>query len=312
MIKEGERQVKVTAVQLGERGENKEINLANMLSKLDEAAQEKPDFIVFDELATTPYFNVVRDPKYFEWAEPVPGPTTEAVAEKARRYECCVLVPLFERGSIEGIYYNSVAVIGPDGELIQGELNDGSRRKTYSKIHIPEIHVPTAKIDEKFYFKSGEGIPIFRTPKATIGVLICFDRRFPEGWRSLALQGAEIAFLPADVPAWVPSDLPEGEAAAKAAASSGEMFLNELRTRALENMFFVVACNKGSFETFAGVKTLFFGMSCIINPSGGLIAQAPANEPAIISATLDLDEVIRTRRALQLYKDRKPEVYVLD
>lgn len=310
MAAEEKREVKVTAVQLGERSEDKEKNVANILAKIEEVAPEKPDFIVFDELATTPYFPVVRDPKYFEWAEKVPGPTSEAVAEKAKKYECCILLPLFEKGPMEGIYYNSVAVIGPDGEIIEGELKDGSRRKTFSKIHIPEIHVPTIKVDEKFYFKSGEGIPVFKTPKATIGVLVCYDRRFPEPWRTLALQGAEIAFLPGDVPAWVPSDQPEAEAAAKAAASSFDMFSSELRTHALENMFFVVACNKGAFESLANVKTLFIGMSCIINPSGGVIVQAPANEPATVSANIDLEEVGKTRRALPLFKDRKPEVYL--
>lgn len=309
MEEEKKREVKVTAIQLGARTENIKENVATLLRQIDKASQEKPDFIFFDELSTTPYMPVVRDPKYFELAEPVPGPTTEAVAEKAKKYECCILLPLFEKGAIEGIYYNSVVVIGPNGKLIEGELPNGKTRKTFSKIHIPEIHVPTLQVDEKFYFKSGEGIPIFRTPKATIGTLICYDRRFPEGWRTLALQGAEIAFLPADVPAWVPSDQPE--AAAKAAATSGDMFISELRTRALENLFYLAACNKGCFELFAGVKTLFFGMSCIINPSGGVIAQAPANEPAILSATIDLEVVWKTRRALPLYKDRKPEVYVL-
>jgi predicted amidohydrolase len=312
VTKAATREVKVTAVQSGERCEDKEKNVANMLAKIDEAAQDKPDFIVFPELSTTPYFGIDRDPRYFEWAEPVPGPATEAVAEKAKEYECCILVPLFEKGPIEGVYYNSVAVLGPDGALIEGELKSGGKRKTFSKVHVPEVQVETLRVDEKFYFRSGEGIPIFKTPKATIGILVCFDRRFPEAWRSLALQGAEIAFLPANVPAWVPTDLPETEAVAKAAASSGEMFTSELRTRALENLFFVVAANIGAYETLAGVKSLFFGMSCVINPSGGVIAQAPANEPAIISATLDLDEVTRTRRALPLYKDRKPEVYVVD
>lgn len=309
MGKEKRRQVKVTALQLGACTEDKERNVEDLLSKIDEAGKDKPDFIVLNELSTTPYFCIIRDSRYFEWAEPVPGPTTDAVAEKAKRYECCILLPLFERGPIEGIYYNSVAVIGPNGKLIEGELPTGEKRRTFSKVHIPEIDAPTLKTDEKFYFKSGEAIPIFRTPKATIGVLVCYDRRFPEAWRTLALQGAEIVFLAADVPAWVPTD--KQGAAAEAAASSGDMFTSELRTRALENMFFIVASNKGSFETFRGVKSLFFGMSCVINPSGGVVAQAPPSEPAILSATIDLDEVGSTRRVLQLYKDRKPEVYLI-
>src|SRR3989304_8029526 len=155
-MEERKREVKITALQLGARTENIRENVATLLSQIDKAAREKPDFIFFDELSTTPYMPVVRDPKYFEWAEPVPGPTTEAVAEKAQKYECCILVPLFEKGAMEGIYYNSVAVIGPNGKLIEGELRNGSRRRTFSKIHIPEVHVPTLQVDEKFYFRSGE------------------------------------------------------------------------------------------------------------------------------------------------------------
>lgn len=306
---ERKREVKVTAIQLGARTEDKEQNVEKILSKIDEAGKGNPDFIVLDELSTTPYFCITRDPRYFEWAEPVPGPTTDAVAEKAKRYGCCILLPLFEKGPMDGIYYNSVAVIGPDGRLIEGELPAEGTRRTYSKAHLPEIESPTLKTDEKFFFKPGEGIPVFRTPKAVIGVLICFERRVPEVWRTLALQGAEIAFLPANVPAWVPTDQPG--AAAKAAASSGDMFTCELRAAASANAFFVVGCNKGGFETSSSKETLFFGMSCIINPSGAVITQALANEPSIISATINLEEVGRTRRVLRLYKDRRPELYLL-
>lgn len=306
---ERKREVKVTAIQLEPRTENKEQNIEKILSKIDEAGKDNPDFIVFDELSTTPYFPIDRNLKYFDWAEPVPGPTTDAVAEKAEKYGCCILVSLFEKGPLDGIYYNSVVVIGPDGKIIEGELPRGGTRRTYSKVHLAEIESPTLKVDERFFFKSGEGIPVFRTPKSVIGVLICFERRVPEAWRTLALQGAEIAFLPADVPAWVPTDQPG--AAAKAAASSGDMFTSELRAAASANMFFVVSCNRAGFEPLGGKKSLFFGMSCVVNPSGGVITQAPANEPAVISATIDLEEVGRTRRVLRLYKDRKPELYLL-
>jgi len=306
---EKERKVTVAAIQMGARTEDKEENVSEILKKIDEAGKLNPDFIVLDELSTTPYFCIDRDPKYFKWAEPVPGPTTDVVGEKARKYGCCILLPLFEKGPIEGIYYNSVAVIGPDGKVIEGELFSGEKRQTYSKVHLPELQLPTVKLDEKFFFKGGEGIAIFRTPKAVIGVLICYEKRFPEAWRTLALQGAEIAFLPANIPAWVPSDQPG--AAEKSVASSGDIFHSELRAEASANIFYVVACNKGCIESFAGTKTLFIGMSCIVNPSGGVLVQASANEPAIISATIDLEEVRRTRNILQIYKDRRPELYVL-
>ena len=305
MAAEKQRLVKIAVVQRGPAVENREANLKTLLRLIDEAAQGNPDFLVLNELSTTPYFCAVQEARYFDWAEPIPGPSTQAVAQKAREHRCCIIFPLFERGALEGLYYNSAVVFGPDGQLIPGVMPDGTRVNRFAKVHIPQIEVvkPEGKlrIDETYYFSGGPGFPIFQTPKATIGVLICYDRRFPESWRSLALQGAEVVFLPSDCPALFP----------ERGAASEEMFVAELQAMALQNELWVVAANMGGHETCAAITTQFYGRSCVIHPSGAVVAQAPSTEPALLTATIDLEENNRMRRFIPLFRDRRPGLYGL-
>jgi N-carbamoylputrescine amidase len=190
-----------------------------------------------------------------------------------------------------------VAVIGPDGGLIEGEMPDGTRVHRFAKVHLAQT--PRTGVDETFFFQGGPGFPLFSTPKAKVGVLVCYDRRFPEGWRALALQGAEVVFMVADVPAWAPSS----------EATAEEMFLIELRTRALENLFFVVAANKVGVEAVGDKKTRFFGRSCVLGPTGAVLAEASSSEPALLQVSIDLEEVKRARTTLPYFTGRKPEAY---
>ncbi len=300
-----QRPVTITLVQGGPVTENKEKTIEANLKLVDQAADERPDFICFDELFSTPYFCAVRDPKYFDWAEPIPGPTTEAFAEKAKKYECCILVPMFEKSGTDE-YYDSVAVIGPDGELIQGVLPDGTRVPRYAKVQVHSAEIPSPSggvicLYEAFYFKAGPGIAVFDTPKARIGICLCLERYFPEIWRVIGLQGAEIAFMPSGSPLYV---MAKG-------ATTEAMFTALMQVRALENQFWVAAVNKGGQEEWSGKKTLFYGRSCIVHPSGEVIARGPSSKPAVLTATIDLQAVAAARKMLPLWEYRRPEVYKL-
>lgn len=294
-----EQKVKVTAIQMMTESESKEANLKKILDLIEEAAKKQPDLIVLPELCTTHYWCTKKDYCYFDWAETVQGPTVKAIGERAKRHCCSVVVPFFEKGSVEGEYYNSAVVIGPDGNLIQGVLQNGTKVKCYRKVHLPTLERPPVHLDEKFYFRPGSGFPVFVTPKAVIGILICWDRCFPEGWRVLALQGAEIIFMSSALLSWTPGE----------GVSREEQFLSEMRTRALENQVFVVGCNKCGTESFTGTEIRFFGKSCIINPYGSVLSLAPSTEPTQLQETLDLEKIKEARLTLPFYHDRRPELY---
>jgi N-carbamoylputrescine amidase len=144
--------------------------------------------------------------------------------------------------------------------------------------------------DEKFYFRPGDGFPIFSTSLGRIGLLICYDRWYPEAWRVLALQGAELVLVPN--------------------ASEGyvhDMFVPLMRTSAAQNVLFAVGVNRAGT-----VDTHSTGRTGIAGPLGPTLAEPPAAEPdAIVTATLDLEEVSRDRQRLWVYRDRRPELYGL-
>jgi N-carbamoylputrescine amidase len=293
------RKIKVEVIQLVAAFEDKASNLNKILELLDEGAKKEPDLIILPELCTTPYWCLRKDYRYFDWAETIPGPTLEAIGRKAKKHSCSIVVPIFEKGRVEGEYYNSAAVVGPSGELIAGALSNGSDVKCYRKVHLPTIERPPVHNDEKFYFRPGLGFPVFVTPKAVIGILICWDRCFPEGWRVLALQGAEVIIMTSAIPS---VSLTER-------VSREEQFLSEMCIRAFENQTFVVGCNRGGTESFTGTEIRFFGRSCVIDPFGSVLSQAPPAEPAQLCETLDLDRIKEARFTFPLYHDRRPDLY---
>jgi N-carbamoylputrescine amidase len=292
------RALRVAAIQQGPRTADRTRNVGELVAAIDDAAAAA-ELVVATELSTTPYFCGGDAGAYRKWADPVPGPVTDAVAACARRHGVTVVLPLFVRGA-DGAYTNSAVVIGSDGEPIPGVVPGRGSIGYFSKVHLPRIESETLVTDETAHFTAGDAFPVFETPKAIVGVLICYDRRFPEAWRELALAGAEVVVMPACVPAWDPAE----------AASSADTFVGELRTRACENGVFVVACNRVGTEEIEGRRTTFFGRSCVLGPGGTLVAEGPTDAAAIVRAELDLAEVARTRARLPLLRDRRPETYV--
>lgn len=291
--------LRVALIQRGPAGTDLDANLAENLRLIDEAGAGSPDFICLNELSTTPYFprNPGVDP--VPWAVPLASEAIGEVGERARRLNCHIVYPFYEAVAETGERLNSVVLIGPDGEPVEGALPGGGPTLRFAKTHLAAT--PKTGVDEHRFFSAGEGFPVFDTPAARVGLLVCYDRRFPEGWRVLALQGAEVVFMVADVPAWAPSP----------SATAEEMFHVELRTRALENLFFVAACNKAGVEKLGEVETRFFGRSCVVDPFGGLVAEAPPDEPTILRATLDLSRIAEARSTLPYFEERRPELYRL-
>ena len=147
-----------------------------------QAVEDGAQVLCFQEIFSTPYFCAVQEREHFSYAEQMPGPTTDRMVALAKETGMVLVVPMFEKVD-DGTYYNTAAVIDANGELLG----------KYRKNHIPQVK----GFWEKFYFRPGNlGYPVFETAVGTIGVYICYDRHFPEGWRELGLNGAKIVFNP--------------------------------------------------------------------------------------------------------------------
>ncbi|HSK00114.1 MAG TPA: nitrilase-related carbon-nitrogen hydrolase, partial [Kofleriaceae bacterium] len=159
---------------------------AAMLEKhmpmIHDAGKQGVQILCLQEIFNGPYFCPGQDRRWYDAAEPVPGPTVEKLVPIAQKYGMAMVVPVYEREQA-GVYYNTAAILDADGSYL------GKYRKT----HIPQV----AGFYEKFFFKPGNsGWPVFQTAYVKLGVYICYDRHFPEGWRVLGLHGAEIVFNP--------------------------------------------------------------------------------------------------------------------
>ena len=259
----------------------------------DQLGDRRPDLVVFPELFSLPFWCVGHTrQRYFDWAEDLDGETLTTAREEVAARGCHAVVPFFERGTVAGQYFNSAAVIGPDGSLIPGVLPTGEQAPVYRKNAISSYNWGGAVNDEKYYFRNGPGFPTFPTAIGKLGVLVCYDRWFSEAWRVLALEGAEVICVPN--------------------ASSGavsELFVPSIRTWSAQNVVFSVAVNRAGNETVGGTSTQFYGLSCVVSPRGKVLAVAPEGAPAVTSAVVDLDEVSAARMDQTMYRDRRPELY---
>jgi predicted amidohydrolase len=287
--------VRALAVQTGPAVPEVATNLDGV-RRLLAGVQPRPDLVVLPELFANPFWCVgLSDPGYFAWAEGLDGPVVTAMRALARDHGAVVVAPFFERGAISGEYYNSTAVIDRSGEVLPGRLPSGQRVLTYRKHAVSAFSWDSQVNDEKFYFRPGEGFPTFETDVGRLGVLICYDRWFPEAWRVLALQGAEIICVPN--------------------ASLGDvsdMFLPSLRTCAAQNLLYVVATNRAGEEEVAGRRGRYYGRSCIVGPRGEVVAVAAEAEPnQVVGADIDLARITQVRTRQTMYRDRRPELYEL-
>jgi N-carbamoylputrescine amidase len=266
--------VRLGLVQMNCSGTREE-NLARAEKMIRQAAEKKAQIVLLPEVFHELFFITDLDSRYFETAEPIPGPITDAMSKLARELGVVIIAPIFERVD-RSVYYNSAAVIDADGALL------GVYRKT---------HIPLSTIFyEKLYFKPGNlGYPVFNTSFGKIGLLICHDRHYPEGARALALNGAEIMLVPSATPD---------------KSLSVRVWEKELCAHAIFNEYFVAGLNRVGTE---GNYT-YYGRSVVFDPAGELLAQAGPDEEILI-ADCDLDLITQRRRAWQFYRDRRPDTY---
>ncbi len=245
-----------------------------------EAGAQGAQVICFQELFYGPYFCQVQEPEYFSYAEPVPGgPVSEQMSALASELRTVLVVPVFEEEQ-PGVYYNTAFVADADGTYL------GKYRKT----HIPQVR----GFWEKYYFRPGNlGYPVFETAVGTIGVYICYDRHFPEGWRALGLAGARIVFNPS----------------ATSRSLSQYLWRLEQPAAAVANEYFIGAINRVGVEPLGDDD--FYGSSYFVDPRGQLVGDAaPDNDNAVVVRDLDMDMLVEVRQTWAFYRDRNPGAYV--
>lgn len=259
-------------------------NLEKNIAKIREAASSGAQIICLQELFYLPYFCQECRRQYFSFAETLPGPVTDTLAEVARELSVVIIAPLFERRA-EGVYHNSAAVLDADGSL----------RGIYRKMHLPNDPF----FYEKFYFAPGDlGWKCFDTRYGRIGVLICWDQWFPEAARLVALEGAQVLFYPTAI-GW--HELENKEEA----VIQREAWEVVQRSHAIANEIYVAAVNRTGKE---GPVT-FWGSSFVCDPFGKMLAKAEQTGDAILLAECDLSRIAEIRQNWPFLRDRRIDAY---
>jgi N-carbamoylputrescine amidase len=266
-------------------------NLKKNLAAAERAARQGAKIICTQELFRSQYFCQSEDHKYFQLAESIPGPSTDAFRKLAKKHRAVIIASLFEKRA-PGVYHNTAAIIDADGSLLG----------VYRKMHIPDDPL----YYEKFYFTPGDlGFRAWQTRYAKIGVLICWDQWYPEAARLTALQGAEILFFPTAI-GWHPAEKK------KLGALQHNAWETIQRSHAVANGCYVCVPNRVGHETLAGVGgdgIEFWGQSFVAGTSGEILAKAGADREQVLVVPLDLRKVDETRTHWPFLRDRRIDAY---
>ena len=246
-----------------------------------QAAEAGVNLLCFHELANTVYLPFAEDPELFALAEPEDGPSVTAAQVLARQTELVLVYPFFEKDG--GRYYNSAIVFGPNGEKLT----------KYRKTSVPSSRLlPDAS--ERYFFQPGDlGFPVVNTPFGVrVGLIICYDRNLPEPARCVALNGADLLFVPVTTtqlvrPWW-------------------ELLL---RTRAVENVLYLGAASRVGEDRGGAPGTHYIGESLIIDPRGEIIKHGSPTEEEVVWSDLDMDLLQRQRKIWLFLDDRQPSQY---
>jgi predicted amidohydrolase len=268
---------KVAAIQMACKVGDVKGNVEKACGMLEEAGRNGVRLVCLPEMFNTGYFSHTGhiDPAYWDLAEPLSDSWTLAqIGALAKKFRFYIVSPFVEKAG-HGVYHNSAALIDPEGKVIG----------CYRKVHIPWSLTGT----EKFYFRPGYDFPVFATPLGRIAIQICYDRNFPEGFRTLALKGAEIILLPTGAP-----------------RNMAEMWRDICRLRAYENGLFVLGA--GLTGKVDEEHHEFAGNSILASPRGEALACLEYEESVLI-AEVDRQAIEEAWRGKFFLRDRRPEMY---
>jgi N-carbamoylputrescine amidase len=263
---------------------SKDTNVAKALQRIGEAAAAGANLVCLQELFAGQYPCQSEDHARFDEAEPIPGPTSEKLAEAARRHGVVVVGSLFERRA-PGLYHNTAVVFDADGTLAG----------TYRKMHIPDDPL----YYEKFYFTPGDlGFRAFDTRAGRVGVCVCWDQWYPEAARLTALAGARMIFYPTAI-GWLGDEKQEyGE-------SQHSAWETMMRSHAIANGVFVAAANRTGLEG----QLEFWGASFVADPNGNVLARASHDKEETLLVECNLDKIDFVRTHWPFLRDRRIDAY---
>ena len=257
-------------------GNDREDNRIRGLHAVDEAARNGARIISFAELAFERFYPQVKaTDKNLAFAEPIDGSTVKRFQKKAKQHGVIIVLNIFEQDGERT--YDTSPVIDSDGSLL------GTTRM----VHITDYDC----FHERGYYAPGDhGATVYHTTAGNIGVAICYDRHYPEYMRALALNGAQIVFVPQ---AGAVGDWPEG------------LYEAEMRVAAFQNGYFTALCNRVGEEE----KLTFGGESFVCNPAGEILARAQEGTEEILYADINLNDVKNSHAQKLFLRDRRPELY---
>ena len=269
-------------------GQDPRENLEKAITRIEEATGRGAQIVSTQELFCSQYFCQTEDHENFRLAEPIPGPTTDALSRVAAARKVVIVASLFERRAA-GVYHNTAVVIDADGRLAG----------RYRKMHIPDDPL----YYEKFYFTPGDlGFRSFETRYGRVGTLVCWDQWFPEAARLTALTGAQIIFYPTAI-GWHPS---ERELYGQTQHSSWETIQ---RGHAIANGVYVAVANRVGHEGDPQGGIDFWGQSFVSDPSGQLVTKGSVEREEIVMAECDFGKLDVQRTHWPFLRDRRIDAY---
>ncbi|ABA58902.1 Nitrilase/cyanide hydratase and apolipoprotein N-acyltransferase [Nitrosococcus oceani ATCC 19707] len=271
--------------------QQRQANIGHSIRGIREAAAQGAKLILLPELHTGPYFCQTENTRYFDLAEPIPGPSTEVFGALAAELGVVLVISLFERRA-PGIYHNTAVVLEADGRMAG----------RYRKMHIPD----DPGFYEKFYFTPGDlGFTPIDTSVGRLGVLVCWDQWYPEAARLMALAGAELLLYPSAI-GWDSHD----DEAEK--SRQQEAWITIQRGHAIANSLPLLASNRIGLEPDPSQQTpgiQFWGSSFIAGPQGELLAVGPRDEAVVLVAEIDFQRTETLRRIWPYLRDRRIDAY---
>jgi N-carbamoylputrescine amidase len=277
--------ITVAALQLALGSSDEAENIMAVSALVEQAASMGAQLILPPELFSGPYFCKTEDEALFALARPLAEhPSVIAMQALAARLKVAIPTSFFERDGHH--YYNTLAMIGPDGAIMG----------TYRKSHIPD----GPGYEEKYYFRPGnDGFKVWDVCGVRIGVGICWDQWYPEAARVMALMGAEMLLYPTAI----------GSEPYDAGLDTSRMWRRAMQGHAVSNCMPVIAANRIGIEAETGSDQTFYGHSFITDEWGDVVAGFGADDSGVLSAQIDLARAARHRAGMGFFRDRRPELY---